>query len=122
MQACAADFRKHKVNVIYGTVRLIECDTESFLPWARASWACVIFNLHVDHTPAGLMHAADAFRRLIDLSIARRGSYYLTYHRFATHEQIRAAHPRFEEFLKRKRELDPQQVFTSDWYAHYKTD
>ena len=29
------DFRKNNVNLIYGTVRLIEKDDESFLPWAK---------------------------------------------------------------------------------------
>jgi hypothetical protein len=29
------DFRKNTVELIYGTVRLIERDDESFLPWAR---------------------------------------------------------------------------------------
>ena len=48
------DFRAHDVNVIYGTIRLIERDTESFLPWAKQPYACVIFNLHVDHTPQGM--------------------------------------------------------------------
>ena len=39
--------------MIYGTVRLIERDDETVLAWAREPWACIIFNLHVDHTPAG---------------------------------------------------------------------
>ena len=55
------------MEVIYGTVRLIERDDETFLAWAREPWACVIFNLHVTHTPAGIAAATDAFRRLIDL-------------------------------------------------------
>ena len=41
------------VDVIYGTVRLIERDDESFLAWARDRWACVIFNLHTVHTRRG---------------------------------------------------------------------
>ncbi|MBD0290992.1 MAG: FAD-binding oxidoreductase, partial [Thermoleophilia bacterium] len=67
MREAARDFRTHGVDLVYGTVRLIERDDESFLAWAREPWACVIFNLHVVHTPTGLASAADAFRRLIDL-------------------------------------------------------
>ncbi len=44
-------------NVIYGTVRLIERDDESFLAWAREPWACVVFNLHVEHTEDGVRRA-----------------------------------------------------------------
>ncbi len=45
------DFRTHHVELIYGTIRLIERDEESFLAWERGSYACIIFNLHADHTP-----------------------------------------------------------------------
>ena len=72
------DFRKNEVELIYGTVRLIERDTDSFLPWAKQSYACTIFNLHTVHSPEGLRHSADAFRRLIDMAAKRGGTYFLT--------------------------------------------
>jgi FAD/FMN-containing dehydrogenase len=115
------DFRRDPVEVIYGTVRLIERDTESVLAWAREPWACVIFNLHVTHTSAGLGQAAGAFRRLIDHGRHHGGSYYLTYHRWATRAQVEACHPRFVEFLRAKRRHDPGERFQSDWYRHYRT-
>jgi FAD/FMN-containing dehydrogenase len=36
------DARRHRMELIYGTIRLIERDTESVLAWAREPWACVI--------------------------------------------------------------------------------
>jgi hypothetical protein len=33
---------------------------------------------------------------------------------------VEAAYPEFPEFLRLKRRLDPQQVFQSDWYRHYR--
>src|ERR1700683_2017134 len=75
------DFRKNKVDLIYGTVRLTEHDHESFLPWAKQPYACTIFNLHTVHNPEGVQKTGDAFRRLIDMAIRRGGSYYLTYRR-----------------------------------------
>jgi FAD/FMN-containing dehydrogenase len=120
MAAAACDFRSHRVDAIYGTVRLIRRDRETFLPWARDDWACVIFNLHVRHDPRGLAEAADAFRRLIDLAIARGGSYYLTYHRHAARAQVEACYPTFADFLRLKRRHDPDERFQSDWYRHYR--
>src|SRR5258707_1300044 len=110
------DFRRNSVNLIYGTVRIIERDDESFLPWARQAYACVIFNLHTVHDPEGLQRSADAFRRLIDMAARRGGTYYLTYHRFATRKQVEACYPQFAEFLHRKRKYDPEERFQSDWY------
>jgi FAD/FMN-containing dehydrogenase len=115
-----ADFRQNRVNVIYGTIRFIERDTESFLAWAKEPYACVIFNLHVVHTAEGIARASQAFRRLIDLAIPYGGSYYLTYHRWATRKQVETCYPQFPEFLRLKRRRDSEERFQSDWYRHYK--
>ena len=89
------------------------------MAWAREPWACIIFNLHVTHTADRIARSADTFRGLIDLAIAHGGSYYLTYHRWATPEQLRRCHPRFDEFVALKRRVDPESRFQSDWYRHY---
>jgi len=111
-----ADLRRHEVDVIYGTIRLIERDDESFLPWARKRSACVIFNLHTPHTVEGMARSAAAFRRLIDLAIAEEGSFYLTYHRDARRDQMLRCHPALPALLRKKREYDPGERFQSDWY------
>ena len=64
---------------------------------------------------------AEAFRALIDAALALEGSFYLTYHRFATPEQVLAAYPGFPEFLRLKLLHDPHERFQSDWYRFYKT-
>jgi FAD/FMN-containing dehydrogenase len=114
------DFRRERVNLVYGTIRLIERDDESALAWAREPWACTIFNLHVDHTPDAIARSGEHFRRLIDLAIGLGGSYYLTYHRHATREQVLACHPGLPEVLRAKRVLDPTERIQSDWYRHYR--
>ncbi len=119
LRDAAQDLRERGVPVIYGTVRLIEKDAESFLAWARDSFACIIFNLLVEHTPLGKETAAGAFRSLIDLAAARGGSYYLTYHRFASLAQVEQCYPQFERFLTLKRKYDPGDLLQSDWYRDY---
>lgn len=120
MEEARMALREQKANLIYGTVRLIEKDEESFLRWARQSYACVIFNLHVEHNAAGLESAARAFRALIDLGIQHNGGFYLTYHRWASRRQVEAFYPQFREFLTKKLEYDRMEFFQSDWYSHYK--
>ena len=112
--------RDNDVSVIYGTIRLIEKDEECFLTLAREAWACIIFNLHVPHLPEGMEHSRQAFLRLIDLAIEHGGSYFLTYHRFASRRQIEACYPQFPEFLRLKRQYDPDERFQSDWYRHHR--
>lgn len=112
--------RERRANVIYGTVRLIEKDEETFLAWARSRYACVVFNLHVDHTPRAIDHVSGTFRALIDLAIEHGGSYYLTYHRWARKDQVECCYPQMADFLRAKRAVDPNERFQSDWYRHYR--
>jgi len=112
--------RSNRTIVIYGTVRLIEKDGESFLAWAKEPYACIIFNLLTLHTPAGIEASVRSFHALIDLAIARGGSYYLTYHKFAKPEQVMACYPQFKQFLALKRTYDPAERFQSDWYRYYR--
>jgi len=115
------DFRKNRVDLIYGTVRIIERDDESFMPWAKQPYACTIFNLHTVHSPEGIQNATETFRRLIDMAARRGGTYYLTYHRDATRKQIETCYPQFTEFLRLKKKYDPEERFQSDWYRYYRT-
>ncbi|MFZ6743319.1 FAD-binding oxidoreductase [Undibacterium sp. JH2W] len=119
MRDAALDFRQHGVDLIYGTVRLIKADTESFLPWARQDYACVIFNLHTEHSESGMAATAAAFGRLINLAILRDGSFYLTYGRYATAKQTRHCYPNFGNFLTYKRRFDPELLFQSTWFQHH---
>jgi len=118
MNAVRADCQQHSTNIIYGTVRLIERDEETFLGWAREPWACIVFNLHTDHTCAALERTADAFRRLITRATECGGSFYLTYHRYATRDQLLKCYPQLPEFLQQKQQLDSEERFRSDWYDH----
>lgn len=116
LAAVRDDLRQNDVDAIYGTIRLIERDDESFLPWARQRSACVILNVHTAHTPEGLARSAAALRRLIDYAIAQGGSYYLTYHRHARRDQLLACYPELPEMLRLKRGYDPDERFQSEWY------
>ena len=120
MEEVRADFLHNDTNVFYGTIRLIERDDETFLRWARERYACIVLNLHIDHTPGAILRAGDAFKRLIDMAIARDGSYYLTYHRWARRDQVEHCYPQFPEFLRLKKNYDPLERFQSDWYRHYR--
>lgn len=121
MAAAGAVLRARGVEVIYGTIRSILRDTTSFLPWARDDYACIIFNLRTRHDDTGRRSTAEAFRGLIDAALELDGSFFLTYHRHATREQLLRAYPRLPNFLTAKRRYDPEERFVSDWYAHMRS-
>jgi FAD/FMN-containing dehydrogenase len=119
LHAAAKLLSNRQSPVIYGTIRLIEPDTQTVMAWANQRYACIIFNLHIDHTPSAIAHGAESFRLLIDLAASLGGSYYLTYHRYATPQQLERCYPRARDFFASKLRHDPAEVFQSDWYRHY---
>ena len=119
MKSAAKSLRKTNGNVIYGTVRLINSEKESFLNWAKEDYACIIFNLLVDHTQDGIKIAKTQFQGLIDAALNEGGSYYLTYHKWARKDQVESAYPQFIDFINEKEFRDPSNLFTSNWYKHH---
>ena len=124
LEAFMADVRAvariERLEIVSAAIRLVEQDRESFLAWARKPFAGVSFNLHVEHGSSGTIRAGDQLRRLIDIGIRHGGGFYLAYHRHALRRQVDACFPQFQDFLKLKRKYDPQELFQSDWYRHYK--
>lgn len=104
----------------YGTIRFIEKDDHTFLPWATEPSVCIVCNLHVMHTQEGRHKAKEDFRRIIDRTIEHSGRFYLTYHRWARRQQVETCYPQFVELLRLKRRYDPHERLQSDWYRHYK--
>ena len=120
MEAARRSLLANHANLVYGTVRLIEAEAETLLRWARRDYACVIFNLLVEHSPEGIDRGRAQFQALIDCALTDGGCYYLTYHCWARQDQVETAYPEFREFLRLKERHDPGGVFASDWYNHHR--
>lgn len=114
------DCLEHTVDLTYGTIRLVDRDSETFLRWATEPCVCIVCNLHVANSQKGRAKARNDFRRIIDRAIEFGGRYYLTYHRWATRKQVETCYPQFVDFLRLKQKYDPQERLQSDWYRHYK--
>jgi FAD/FMN-containing dehydrogenase len=106
--------------LIYGTVRFIEQDKDSYLAWAKKRYACVTFSPHSSGETQALRKTGDVCRQLIRAANKRGGSFYLTYNRFATRDELASAYPQFQDFLNLKKQYDPHETFQSDWYRYYK--
>jgi FAD/FMN-containing dehydrogenase len=106
--------------LIYGTVRFTEQDKDSFLAWAKKRYACVIFSPHTSGDTQALKKTGEVCRQIIRAANKRGGSFYLTYNRFATRDELASAYPQFPDFLNLKKQHDPRELFQGDWYKYYK--
>jgi FAD/FMN-containing dehydrogenase len=103
------------VEDLYGTIRAIQHDTTTMLPWASADYACVIFNLRTVHSEAGVARTRAAACGLIDAALDLGGNFFLTYHPWASGAQLERAYPRLQEFFALKDRVDPRGRLRSDW-------
>lgn len=109
-----------ELPLVYGVIRFIEKDRDSFLAWAKKPYACVIFTPHTSSETKALHKTGETCRQLLRAATKRGGSFYLTYSRFATREEVSGAYPQFADFLALKRQHDPTDTLQSEWYRHYK--
>ena len=57
--------------------------------------------------------------QITNCPIARLPDY--TYHRWARQDQVERCYSPMREFLALERQDDPDEVFQSTWYRHYRT-
>ena len=112
--------RRDKVDIIYGTVRLIEQDRESFL--ALGAQALRVRDLqrarraHHQRPDQGgrRVPPPDRHRPEVRRQLLTRPTTATRLRR-----QVDACYPQLQEFLKLKLKYDPQKLFQSEWYRHY---
>ena len=101
------------------TLRYVQADRESVLSYAPGPRiACVMLFSQEMTERAEIDHrrmTRDLIERVLDLG----GTYYLPYRPHATPEQFARAYPRAQEFVERKRELDPNLVFRNMFWENY---
>lgn len=120
LEAARSILLASSLRLVYGTIRFIEQEKDSFLAWAKKRYACVIFTPHTSSEPRALHKTGETCRQLMREAANHGGSFYLTYNRFAHRNDLELAYPQFADFLALKEKYDPLGTFQSDWYRHYK--
>lgn len=112
---------RYDVNLLSATLRYVPAASEPFLKYASSedSFAAVLYiNQGLDDDAKAL--AAKWTRELVDLALSLDGNYYLAYQLYPTKDQIRSAYPMLNEFFRKKRAYDPNELFMNKFYEYYK--
>jgi hypothetical protein len=109
-----------KMNVISSTVRYVAPNATPLLAYAPTRPAFAIIQMStVGLSPAAQAHTRDVTRQLVDAAIELGGTYYLTYQLYPTAEQLHRAYPNARRAFERKRFVDPDELFSSQFYEAY---
>jgi FAD/FMN-containing dehydrogenase len=115
----AGILRLHEVNALNVSIRHSPEDRTSLMRWAAGEVFCFVL-YYKQRTHAGASREVETWtRKLIDLSLASGGRYYLPYRLHATPEQFRQAYPEGERFRKIKATVDPGNRFRNGLWNKY---
>ncbi len=101
--------------VLNASVRIVHAD-DIALSYAPADAFSLVLYINQSTDEAGNRKMRATTRALIDLAIAHGGRFFLPYQLHYTSRQLLASYPELPAVLAKKREMDPQGLFSSTWY------
>ena len=107
---------EHRIALHAISVRRYQAESDSLLRWATREWAGVRVSFGVKPTLGAGVRAAQIRRLLLDMALARKGSFPLREARHATREQLEACYPMLGGFLAEKKRTDPDGRIENPWY------
>jgi FAD/FMN-containing dehydrogenase len=108
-----------KLEFLNITLRFVKPDPLSVLAYARERSIAAVLTFSQSVTPDGERRMLAMTEALIDRVIDIGGTFYLPYRLHARRDQVRAAYPRFDEFVERKKHYDPGLVFRNLMWDAY---
>lgn len=120
MESFKTILKNDKMNVISFTIRYVKANNEAMLSYCpKEDCFAVIFMANVGLDAASQEKTKKTIQDIVDKAIENRGTYYLTYQLYPTGQQLRKAYPKFDEFIKLKKKIDPQELFVNKFYKAY---
>ena len=103
------------------TIRFVKKDQLTFLGYTkRADCYAFVFYFRIKRNQVGDEEVRDIHQKLIQITFQCQGTFYLPYRQHYSYEQILQAYPMFEEFFYKKFSYDSTELFSNDWYEHYR--
>jgi FAD/FMN-containing dehydrogenase len=107
------------LNVLNITIRYVEKDDETVLNYAKEDMFAMVVLIQHGRDQESIQYAKEVIGQWTDITLDHSGTYYLPYYPYQSKRQMREAYPRTAEFFKKKREIDPNQVFMNTYYKNY---
>lgn len=111
---------QYKTDLLNITVRNVEKDNDTYLHYANEEvfGFVMLFNQAKSSVADNEMKALT--QKLIGVSYALKGTYYLPYRLHATKEQFYKAYPQAKDFFLLKKKYDPSEIFQNRFYIAYR--
>ncbi len=119
VRACQQIIPSSGLEFLNVTLRYVKPDSQSVLAYARERRIAAVMSFSQNVTPEGEGRMLAMTEALIDRVVDLGGTFYLPYRLHARRDQIRAAYPRFDEFVAQKKHYDPRLLFRNLMWDTY---
>lgn len=119
VEACQDVIPSSYQELLNITLRYVDTDKDSVLAYATEPRIAAVMLFSQEMSTRGEADMARMTSDLIERTLAIGGTYYLPYRLHATDDQFRRGYRRAEEFVGRKRQADPDLVFTNTMWDRY---
>lgn len=111
----------YNIKLLNVTLRFVPKNNESFLSYAQSDTIAFViyFTTNLDYQSIAIIQQYT--NKLAHACLQIGGTLYLPYQQFASPQAIYASYPMLQDFISKKKLYDPQETFTSNWYANYIT-
>ena len=110
--------RENDANLLNASIRVVHKE-RGFLSYAPEEAFSVVLYINQKTDAEGHERMKTVTRQLIDLTANLEGRFFLPYQLHYTKEQLRISYPMIDEFFAKKRQYDPDGLFTNTWYETY---
>lgn len=105
----------HRANLLNASIRVVDGE-DIALPYATGPAFSLVLYINQRTDAAGNAAMRGLTRDLIDLTLAHGGRFFLPYQLHYTGRQLLASYPELPAFIAKKREVDPDGLFTSTFW------
>ncbi|MEK4486985.1 FAD-binding oxidoreductase [Psychrobacillus sp. FSL H8-0484] len=106
-------------NLLNITIRYVKKNDEAVLSYAKEDMFGLVMLINQGTSEKNIEETGEVIRKMIDVTLAHGGSYYLPYYNYPTKEQLEVAYPRAQEFFQMKEKYDPDKRFLNLFYEEY---
>ncbi|QOR65941.1 FAD-binding oxidoreductase [Cytobacillus suaedae] len=109
-----------ELNLVNITIRYVSKDENAVLSYAKEDMFAIVLLINQGFGESDQQETKEIVQKMIDVTLAHDGSYYLPYMPYPTKEQMIRAYPRTEEFFQKKQFYDSEERFMNYFYERYK--
>ncbi|MBO1002491.1 FAD-binding oxidoreductase [Pseudogracilibacillus auburnensis] len=106
-------------NLLNITIRYVDKSDQSIMSYAKDDMFALVMLINQGRTKQDIEDTGAVIEKMIDVTLAHDGSYYLPYYPYPTREQLHRAYPNAEDFFAMKRKFDPDELFMNMFYEEY---